>query len=211
MKTPFQNASGISLIAATIVTVATITMHPSGGDTGQILKMQHMLITSHSIIIFSLPFLLFGFFGVASALSGPGKLSFLGLIIMGVGLFAALIAATLNGITLPLFIAENYRQNEDLIALVRSYGMALSGPMASIFIAMYSVAIFIWSLLLVRCSGPCKWAGYFGIAILAITGIGYLSGFNLISLGYFRIFIFGIIAWNLSAGMLLITGKINMK
>jgi hypothetical protein len=211
MKTSLQNTSGISLIIGTVVTIATIALHPSGGNTDHILKIQHVLMTSHSIAIFCLPFLLFGFFGLSSALSEPSKLSFLGLTFMGFGLFAAMVAATLNGITLPLFISDNYRQDVNFVDLVRSYGMAFSGPMAYIFIAMSSMSIFIWSLLLIKYSRPCNWLGYFGIVILIFTIFAHLAGFNLISLWYFRVFVCGIIVWNLSIGILLVTGKINTK
>lgn len=206
MKVTLQKSSGICLIVGTAITVLTMVLHPSGGNNEHILKMQHVLITSHAIVIFSLPFLFFGFFGLSSLLTNPSKIALLGLTMMGFGLVAAMLAASLNGIVLPLFVSAH--PTGETVNVVRSYGMAFSKPMSYILIAMSSQAIFIWSLLMINQRGVAKWLGYYGIVILALTALAYLLGFNLTNLLAFRFFIFAIVAWIFTCGLLMVKGNL---
>jgi hypothetical protein len=204
MKTNLQQVSGVCLIAGTVMTVVTMVLHPSGGDPGHIFKIRNVLIFSHSIAILSLPFLLFGFYGLTVSLKTKSRLSVLGLILMAFGLVGAMLAATLNGITFPLFLSASEQDNPDLVRIVRHYAWAFANPMAYIFIFMSSMAVFIWSLVMFRRRDALRWPGVFGIVFLALTIIAHTAGLNMVSLGNFRVFMAGIVIWNILSGILLV-------
>lgn len=59
--TEFKRASGICLLVGSILATLTMALHPMGGDIEHIVKIKRVLMFSHAIAIFCLPFIGFGF------------------------------------------------------------------------------------------------------------------------------------------------------
>ncbi len=210
MDTNFYKSTGISLILGTTLAITTMMLHPSGGSIEHIIKMSDSLQLSHSIAIFCLPFMLFGFYGLTYTLLDKWKLSVLALIIIGFGLFAAMLAALLNGLALPYFLdqySENLEQNRSLLVLIANYGFAINKAFDYVFIVAFCTAIAFYSILIISSKILAKWIAYFGVGIVIFAFIAASTNFVFTSLMGFRIFVFSIAGWMLCAGIALIQSK----
>ena len=119
---------------------------------------------------------------------------------------AAMIAGAINGLTLPLFLShstEAIQSQPELVQSIVRYGAAINQPMDYVFIISILLAMGIWSVLILRTAVFPKWAGYLGISFLSLVLIGLVMKFNFIDLTGFRIFIFGLLSWIVSMGVLM--------
>ena len=210
MRKHFYKSSGISLITGSVLIIATMVLHPAGGSIQYILKISKSITATHSLAIFSLPILLFGFYGLTDKLLDKWKLAKLALFIMGFGLISAMFAALINGLTLPSFLGKyenNITENAATLKLITNYGFAINKPLDYIFIVATCLAINIYSLLIIYSNKLPKWIGYFGVSLITFAIIGLLSGFVFTNLIGFQIFIFGIATWFLAIGISLIKSK----
>ena len=210
METNFYKSTGLSLTIGSLLAITTMMLHPAGGGIEDIIHVAIPLKIAHSLAISCLPFILFGFYGLTQQLSEKWKLSTLALIIIAFGLFAAMLAALFNGLVLPSFLSqysENVEQNRDTIQLIMNYGFAINKALDYVFIISLSVAITIYSFIIIWSKKLPRWIGYFGILILLFSVIGAVSNFAFISLIGFRIFVFSIAAWILFSGIALIRFK----
>lgn len=195
--------AGLSLMLGSILLILTMVLHPSGGSVEHILKVKKIIIISHSIALISLPFICFGSCGLSTLLSTTSRLSYFAFISICFGLVAAMIAGTINGITLPMFLSENVStdsSDSQMLKYVCSYGNFINKPMDYIMIASFSLAIFIWSILIVITRRLPRSIGYLGIALVVFGLLLLFNSFNFISLQGFSIFIFGISGWIIIAG-----------
>jgi len=199
----FKKTAGFCLIIGSVLLTLTMILHPSGGNIEHILRIKNILIVSHSLAIVSLPFLTFGFYGFHLTLTTKNRISLLAFIFTCFGLIAAMIAATINGLTLPLFLSE-YSSNEinnTLINTVRDYGSSINVPMDYIFITSIALSTGIWSILIINKSIYQKWIGYYGILLNVLLVIFFFSSFSLLSLYGFRFLIFGYVSWGIITGV----------
>jgi hypothetical protein len=206
----FHKSSGISLITGSLLIIATMGLHPTGGSIEYIIKITKSITATHSLAIFSLPILFFGFYGLTNALLDKWKLAKLALIIMEFGLISAMFTALINGLTLPYFLGKyenNIAENSNMLKLIINYGFAINKPLDYIFIIATCLAITIYSLLIVSSDKLPKWIGFFGLSLIVFVLIGLLTGFVFSNLIGFQIFIFGIAIWFLATGISLIKTK----
>ena len=210
MEKHFHKSSGISLITGSLLIIATMGLHPTGGSIEYIIKITKSITATHSLAIFSLPILFFGFYGLTNALLDKWKLAKLALFIMGFGLISAMFVALIIGLTLPYFLGKyknNIAENSDMLKLIINYGFAINKPLDYIFIIATCLAITIYSLLIVSSDKLPKWIGFFGLSLIVFVIIGLLTGFVFSNLIGFQIFIFGIATWFLATGISLIKTK----
>jgi hypothetical protein len=206
MDSRFQKLSGYCLMIGAFLMIVTMVLHPSGGNFEHLLKIHKVAMIAHSIAIFSLPFVGFGFLGLSRALITPSKVSFLAFCISCTGLIAAMLAATINGLTLPFYVlqhAQDTEPNLSTVKLILQYGSNINKPMDYIFIMGSSISMGIWSVLILRTTGFPKWIGYYGLVLLLMAGIGFFLNFNFINLVGFRAYIFGMSSWIVLMGYLL--------
>ena len=199
----FIKTSGICLLLGSLLASITMIIHPNGGDIAYIVKIKSVLTFSHSIAIFCLPFIGFGFFGLSKVLKTKSKVATLALIIFSFGLVAAMIAATINGLTLPGF-ASNYVTDKDDILTVKKiidYGKYINISMAKIFIYATSLSTGIWSAVIIQTKRISEWLGYFGLSIVAFGSMGVFFKFNFTDLIGFRIFVLGLVSWQIAVGI----------
>lgn len=199
----FRTTAGYCLLLGTLLAVAAMALHPAGGDIEHIVKIKSVLSFSHSIAIFCLPFVGFGFWGLSQILLTKSKMSNLAFMIFSLGLLAAMIAATINGLTLPGFAAANTTDTNDIetVKKIITYGKYINTPMAVIFIAATSLAVAIWSVLIIKNKKISPWLGYWGVLIILFGLTGVFLKFNFTDLWGFRTFIFGLAAWKIAVAV----------
>jgi hypothetical protein len=214
MEKQFNKFSGISLIIGSVLLVATMVLHPSGGSIEHILNIKWIIIVSHSLAIFSLPFIAFGFWGLSSALATDSRMSILSFIIACFGLVAAMVAASINGLVLPMFLSHVSAEgmDEKFIRLVTTYGHFINASMDFVLIAALALSIFLWSILIIRTGKFPKWIGYYGVLLMVAVTVAALANFNLIGLFGFRMVVFGVVGWIVSVGIKMTIGdKVRTK
>ncbi len=109
IETEFIKTAGICLLIGALLATLAMTLHPNGGNIEHIIKIKSVLAFSHSVAIFCLPLIGFGFWGLSKILETKSKISTLAFFIFSFGLFAAMIAATINGLTLPTLLLTTQR------------------------------------------------------------------------------------------------------
>lgn len=204
--TEFKRASGICLLVGSILATLTMALHPMGGDVEHIVKIKRVLMFSHAIAIFCLPFIGFGFWGLTNMLKTKSKMSLLAFFILFFGLIAAMIAATINGLVLPNFASKYWINDSDVSVLnkIIGYGHAINISMTYIVITAISLSIGIWSFLIIKTNQLSKWLGYFGLIVIIIGLLGVLLNFDFTSLLGFRTFVFGLVGWIIVIGIKMI-------
>jgi hypothetical protein len=208
MEQEYSKTTGFSLVVSAILLIVTMVLHPSGGSIEQILKIKSVLMGSHGMAIFSLPFVGFGFWGLSVALQTKNHLSMLGFIVSCFGLVAGMIAATINGLTLPLYLSNAPNTlDPNILKTILTYGKYINIPMDYIMIVSLSFAIAIWSFLIIRTSLFPKWIGSFGLLLIGFGILGIFLQFNFANLFGFRIFIFGMASWIIGMGYFIILHK----
>jgi hypothetical protein len=207
MENNSQKITGYSLLIGSVLIIVTMVLHPSGGSVEQILHIANMAITAHSLAIFSVPILFFGFLGLSNLLSNQSKISTLALLFCGLGMVAAMIAAAINGLTLPFFVranAEETGQNLETLKMILNYGKHFNRSMDYIFIAGISFGMAIWSGSIINTGKLPKWTGYYGLGLIIMVLLAMAFNFNLASLSAFRIYIFGLASWIILMGWFMV-------
>jgi hypothetical protein len=158
---------------------------------------------SHSLAIACLPFMAFGSLGLSFILQTKNRISWLALFIFCFGLIAAMVAAVINGLVLPQFIAHSVVEscNESVVKAITVYGHYFNVSMASIFIFATTASVAIWSALIIRSAHFPKWPGYLGLLLFAFEMVCLCSNLNFTDLYGFRIFVTGLAGWQIFAGI----------
>ncbi|MCU0470960.1 MAG: hypothetical protein MUF58_20435 [Arcicella sp.] len=206
MEKPFQKFSGLSLIISSVLLVFTMVLHPTGGNTKHILQMHDVAIIAHSLAIITLPFVAFGFYGLSIILLTNHKISLLAFIFVCFALLAGMIAASINGLILPMFVenyAQEFEQNSEVLRPILKYGSFFNIAMDNIMIVGIVVAITIWSVLIIISKKLPQWMGYYGLVLLLLSLLGVILNFNFVNLFGFRMFIFGLVSWIVVTGWLM--------
>ncbi|MEI9808365.1 MAG: hypothetical protein WDO16_11115 [Bacteroidota bacterium] len=189
---------GYSLIIATILMLFTMVLHPMGGSVAHIQRIASTIMITHAIAILSVPFWLLGFWGLTKRLDDDSLLSSAAFITMSVGLFAVMIAAATNGLALPLFVThymDATAEKLDMIKRVVVYNTSLNHAFDLIYTGASCLAVFFWSIAMLKSRRLPVWPGWLGIILVLATIIAMVSGFFFVHLAGFRIFIAGFAVW----------------
>ena len=116
---------------------------PVGGSLAEIASKKNIFMISHSLALLSIPFIAFGFWGLAATLATKNKISFLAFAIGCFGLIAVMLAATVNGFVLPIFASKyaNSSVDEAITQAVRDYGWFLGKTVDYIFGSIVNLGI----------------------------------------------------------------------
>lgn len=210
MKQHAYQSTGLSLIIGALLVIVTMVMHPSGGSMEHIISISRTITITHVLAIFSLPIILFGFYGLTYKLMDPRKLSVLAFLILAFGLIAAMFAALVNGLTVPYFLgqyADRLEENREVLAPILNYSFAINTPLDYIFITAVCLAILLYAISILITRKLSSWLGYFGLLLILFITIGVLKGFVFTNLNGFRIVTFSMAAWILSAGFYVMRTK----
>lgn len=213
MENQFKKVSGISLITGAILATITMAMHPVGGSLEEIASKKEIFIFTHSLALISVPFIAFGFWGLATALATKSKISFLSFAVSCFALVAVMLAGTLNGFVLPMFASKYSGSTADsaILMAVRDYGWILGSSMDYIFIMGLSIAMVIWSVIMIVTGKLSKWLGYYGVLIVVVTTFGLLMKFDFTTDFGFGIYIFTLVSWLIIAALFLISSAKNAQ
>jgi hypothetical protein len=206
MKNQLDPRYGASLIFGSFLMIITMVMHPSGGNFEHLLKISALNMGTHTLAIISIPFTLYGFWGLTKRLNGDEFFSKIALTTILLGMFAVMCAAAINGLAMPLYLDQYRNATNDIVESIRPvayYSSALNHAFDLIFIGAVCMAVTMWSVAVFRTRALPLWIAYFGItlSLTAITAL-YL-GFVFFDLTGFRIFIAGLVIWTICIGKLL--------
>lgn len=181
-----------------------MVLHPSGGSIEYIQKIAAIIIISHSIAIVAIPLTVLGFWGLHKKLEDDTLLSLLAFITACIAMLAVTCAAAINGLALPLFANRFKGESPEVIESIRpifKYGLALNNAFDFIFIGFLCIAILLWSVVTIRTKKLPAVLGWSGVVIVAAVVVIVASGFTLVSLNGFRIFLGALVAWLLAAAI----------
>lgn len=198
-----DKSSGISLIAGTVLMGLTMALHPAGGSVEHLIKISSVIIISHSLALVSIPIILFGFWGLTQRLKSEFFVSVMAFIVMSFGLVAVMLAATTNGLVLPLFVKRfegSALTSIEPAKLFISYNTTLNHAFDFIYIGATCLSVLLWSVAMLRTRLFSNWIGWLGFVLSTVVVILSISGFVFVNLFGFRVFITGFICWILIVG-----------
>jgi len=203
MENSFAKASGTSLCLGSLISIVTMALHPTEGSIQHIVRIQNVLIFSHTLAIACLPFMCFGALGLSATLRTDSRISLLAFIVFGFGLVAGMIAAAINGLILPKFLSDSLTKpfDDSQLKTVLRYGHHINTAMTNVFIFATSVSIAIWCILIIRLSQLPGWVGYWGLLLLGFELVCLVIKVNFTDLYGFRIFVFGLATWLIAVGI----------
>lgn len=207
MNARTEQASGISLLMGSILMIITMVFHPYSGDLEHLSRVSTAIIITHSLAILSIPFLVFGFRGVLKRLYDEPLFPVFAFVTLSVGLVAVLCAGALNGLVLPIFVEtvrETSSESASAVALILRYNMAMNHAFDYIFIGFTCLSVISWSIAILRTRAYPLWTGYAGLLIALSAVVLPATGFNLLSVHGFGMFIFGFTAWAIILGMFMV-------
>ena len=202
----FEKYCGIALIAFTILLLLTMIMHPAGGSIEHLIRITNTIMITHAIAIVSLPVGCIGFWGLTRKIGANHFLSMMGFVLMSFALVAVLLAATTNGLVLPLFLQRYETSGPDTIVttkLILSYSFSVNKAFDYIYTGLFCLAILTWSIAILQTRKLPRWIGWTGVAIVAMMVIMILSGVAVNTVYGLRMFFSGIVTWIVATGIVM--------
>ena len=199
--------AGWALILGSFLITITMVLHPVAGSFEHLIQIATMAMIVHSIALVSIPILFFGYLGLTSMLRTNMTLSLIALSTMTFGLIAVSLAATVNGLVLPLFInrfANAGEESLEVAKMILAYNTSLNHAFDYIYIVSAAVGIVLWSVVMWGSSRNRNWVALSGIILALLALIALFGGFVFTDLHGFRSFIFGLVLWNVLAAFVLI-------
>jgi hypothetical protein len=195
MATPHHTRS-ILLIGAAMISIAMF-IHPSGGNLARIAEITPIIVGAHALAIMACAVMMVGFWGALNLLDQGFPYARLAMAFMAFSLLAAAIAGTINGLSLPIFVHHNQEvlasEEADLLR-IGTYIRSLNQAFDFVFIGMLCIAVFLWSLSLLK-QKIGKGVAVFGM-IWAMSGaLSFSLGLFLTDLHSFRLFVFSAVIW----------------
>ncbi len=213
MKNTFEKNCGIALLIFILLLLATMVLHPAGGNIAYLIHHSQWIIITHSIALFSIPFGWLGFWGLSRKLGITDFYAMLGFAFLSVTMTAVLFAATANGLVLPLFL-EHYGDAETVmnsaLPVVR-YNFTVNKAFDYTYTSAYGMAILCWSVAILRSGLLPRWIGVTGILLFLMVLIMLLSGLAVNSLQGLRISAAGFIAWSLIVAVSMLRNNNNIQ
>lgn len=201
-----KKQSGVLLIIFSVLLVCTMVLHPMGGSVEYLIHIRNAILVTHVIAIASLPMGWVGFWGLTRTIGSDRVLSLLAFAMASIGLLAALIAATTNGLILPIYL-DNLKdlspERIDPIKPVLRYGAAINHAFDHIYTFSFCGAIVCWcvGILVTRCLPV--WLAWVGIVLSCAIMVVFAFGITQQDLSGLRWFITGIVGWTVTAGYVL--------
>jgi len=197
---------GASLLIGSVLVFLTMVLHPVGGNLDQLRKISNIIIVSHSLALLAVPFIIYGYWALTSCLSSQFEISKLAFVFACFGLLSILIAGTVNGLVLPIFIeCADFSQDpgEAFSDLIFNYNFSINQAFDLLFIAGTCISIILWSIGILKSRFLPRWFPVAGILLSVVFIVLVLSGFNLENVKSLRLFMTPIVLWNVALGILL--------
>jgi hypothetical protein len=204
-----DRAAGVVFIAGSIGVLATLTLHPSGHgilDSSTYESVTRHLIEVHSIALLSLPLWFLGAIGLSRRLDSAGHTAIVPLTFYGFGIAAMLSCLIFDGIVTPGMARQIVNSvpeaNQGWRTAFNANEVVVTAFM-HVFQVASSLAIVLWSIMIVRKGALSCSLGYFGLLVGASTLLSLFGGQLLSSHHAFALSIFSQIAWLIAAGIVL--------
>lgn len=211
MEPQFRKTAAFCLFIGALLATITMVLHPTGGSMEYINHIKPVLVLSHSLAIFCMPFIGFGAWGLSVLLQTTNRIAMLAFFVFCGGLIAAMIAGAFNGLILPHFVGRyiNSGIDSDILKAIMGYGRCINAAMSYIFIAACVCAIALWSVIIILKAQLPKWIGYYGFVIIAAGVVGVFTKFNFLSVVGFSVFVFGLVSWLVLAGVFMSRNRVE--
>ncbi len=204
MNNLFEKKAGLALIIFTILLVFTMVLHPAGGNIEYLIRISGMIMITHAIAILSLPFGWIGFWGLTRKIGTDHFWPMLGFAMVSIGMVAVLIAASTNGLALPIYL-QHYKDASpatlESIKPILRYGFAVNHAFDYVYTGTFCLAMLCWSVSILSTKKMAAWIGWLGIVLsLGSAGI-FIFGVAVNDLQGLRLFVISIVAWILIVGI----------
>lgn len=210
MKSQFDKNAGIALVFFTVLMIFTMVLHPVGGNFEHLLKVRSLIVITHSMALLALPFACVGFWGLTKKLGTENFLSILAFAFMMFGLFGVMIAATANGLVLPIFINRFEGSSPAMLEAVEPllrYNFSVNNAYDYIYTVGFCLAMLGWSVAILATKKLPVWIGYLGIILSVGAASIFVFTVNSGSLQAFRLFVVSIVSWIAAVGIVLVKGS----
>lgn len=210
MNTSTQKNAGLALIVFTVLLIFTMGLHPAGGSVQHLIRITRLIIITHAIAIFALPFGWMGFWALTKKLGADRFGPMLGFAMISLGLIAVMIAAGTNGLIMPIFLQHYKDATPGAIESIRPvlrYSFAINTAFDYVYTGAFCTAILCWSITILRTRLLAAWLGWLGIAIAIGAVIIFMVGVQAHSVQGFRLFVSSIVIWVLLVGVALYKEK----
>ena len=207
MKTQVEKNAGIALIVFTLLMVFTMILHPVGGSFEYLLKVTSRIITTHVIALVSLPFAYVGFWGLTKKIGTENFFSVSGFAMILFGLVAVMMAATANGLVLPIFIHKYEGSSQEVIESLKPlmrYNFSVNNAFDYIYTGAFSLSMLFFSIAILYTKRLPGWLAYLGILLATAAVLILIITLNSGSLQGFRLFVTSVVLWISLVGVVLL-------
>ena len=204
MNPSFERKAGVAMIVFTLLILLTMIIHPAGGNFQRLLQLVPLTMGAHALAIVALPFAAVGFWGLTRRIGADNLLSVSAFAFAVLGLIAAVMAATTNGLVVPLFIRQYKDASADMVNTLKpllTYMHTVNLAFDFIYTGAFSLAILLWSIAILSTRRLARWIGGLGIVVAiasaGVVGLGISPG----SLYGFHLFVMGLVSWTIAVGV----------
>jgi hypothetical protein len=205
--------SGLALIAGSAGVIITLSLHPSGRGllAPETFEAEaRKLIAVHSLALACLPIWFLGACGLAQRVGSGGdsdhRFGVAGLVLYGFAMVAMMTGVVFDGLITP-GLARQILNTSGSVGqgwrIAFNYNGMVDQAFVRVFVAASSVAIGLWSALIVRSAALARAVGIYGCILGAATVIALLSGQLDRYVHLFSMAIVGQALWFVIAGVLL--------
>ena len=187
--------TALALIVGSAGMLITMAVHPGGAvSPAAVESVARKLTAVHSLALLTLPLLLLGALGLSHWLKAPDRLAIAAFVIYALAIVAVMQAAVADGLVAPNVLRRLVEAGADARAnwqIVFRYNFEVNQAYARLYAVASSLAVALWSILLLRPATLARGVAIFGFVVTAVTvlavGSGKLSldvhGFGAVVLG----------------------------
>jgi hypothetical protein len=208
------NIYAIALILGSIGGILTMIAHPVGADVAptneNAIHSIQLGIFVHALAIASVMIQSFGLLGFCRKLGLERPIVSAALVVYGFSAVAVMCAAVLDGFGATALAKDILTADEPtrkLLSLLSHYNYYVNQGFAKTFLVGSSVALVIWSVLLLKFGGFAKIIGVLGCAISSICVILFFVGHLQTDRHGFGIFFFVQSVWMVSTAIWMLRDK----
>ena len=206
--------SGVALIVGAAGFIVTMAIHPSGHmvlGPASVAGFVRLNVITHALGIASGVLLFLGAMGLTARLKEIEWCSLAALATFGFAVIAAANAAIMSGFVASSVIREIVAAGKgsagDFWQVMLTYTHGMNQAYAQVFVVTSSVAVILWSVVIVRGKALPSWIGVYGGIFSSLSVVALLSGY--LPLDVHR---FGLVAllqaiWFVSSGVQLVWSR----
>lgn len=179
---PDERPHGYAILAATVCTAITMSMHPSGSALlNDYAATVTRNIVAHGLALLSIPLSLIGALGISRRLRRGGSVASadLGFLTYAIAHVAVLVAATASGLMAPAVarrLTTPDPATEQIWRALFRYTGIINQSFATLYVVGLALAVGLWSVAIVRGAAFPRWVGAFGTVLsLALLAVLVLS------------------------------------